>query len=565
MNKLIAIFTFLLLVTSCAQLKKKTPVEHDSTYIRTFHEGVRFKLNGQYPEAIDKLNSCVLQDELDDAVHFALAQIYLEQNNLEQAAIHTKRASEIDPKNQHYQSELAFMYIELERYDLAVVVFEKLLKQAPTNQSFYAGASACYAKMGNTKKGLDLLSRMENNMGSNPGISIEKFKLLVAANRDEEGIAILFAAKKKFEGEPMIIANLVDYYLQHKRYQEGFDLLKELVEADPNNGMALLMLGDMQMQSGDIKNGLQNLKSAVKAEGPSLDQKMNVLIALQGQEVMDPDMESLVKYMQSKYPKESKAHSIAGDYYFKVNQIVEAIESYKMAVKFNPNVYPIWNQILALEYQYQQFDSLSIDAEKCIEFFPTQPLAYFLFGAALNQKREFKKALTSLQSGIDFVLKDDDLKAEFLGQMGEAEFGLLLTKDALADYEKALSLAPKNTFVKNNYAYQLALNELDLIKAEKLIKETLELFPSEPRYLDTYGFILFQQGKYAEAKASLEKACNMNSYQDKSCVEHLGDALFMLGYKDEAMVQWLRAKELGSTNKSLNEKITQKKYAKPVF
>jgi hypothetical protein len=39
----------------------------------------------------------------------------------------------------------------------------------------------------------------------------------------------------------------------------------------------------------------------------------------------------------------------------------------------------------------------------------------------------------------------------------------------------------------------------------------------------------------------------------------------MLGKKDEALSYWLRAKELGSANKVLNEKITQKKYAKPVF
>ena len=97
---------------------------------------------------------------------------------------------------------------------------------------------------------------------------------------------------------------------------------------------------------------------------------MNILIALQGQAVMDPDMESLVLYMCKKYPKEAKAHSISGDYYFKVNQFVQAIESYKAAVTCDPNVYPIWNQILLLEYQFQQFDSLLVDAEKCIGFFP---------------------------------------------------------------------------------------------------------------------------------------------------------------------------------------------------
>ena len=404
-------------------------MEHDAAYIHSFHEGVRLKLNGQAQEAIDKFNACLVIDERDDAVHFALAQIYLNQENLDQAAFHTLKASEIDPKNEHYQSELAFMYVELKKFPDAIAVFEKLLKKTPNNTTYYAGVAECYAQLGDVKKGLELLTRMENNLGANPGIAIEKFKLLVSVKRDEEAITVLKNAKKKFAGEPMIIANLVDYYLQHKRFQEGFELLKELVAVDPNNGMALLMLGDMQMQSGDSKNGLQNLKAAIKSDGPSIDQKMNILIALQGQEIMDPDMESLVQYMCKKYPKEAKAHSISGDYYFKVNQFVQAIESYKAAVACDPNVYPIWNQILLLEYQFQQFDSLAIDADKCIGFFPTQALPYFVLGTALNQQRNFQQSLTTLQTGIDYVLKDADLKAEFYGQIGEAEFGLNHTKE----------------------------------------------------------------------------------------------------------------------------------------
>jgi tetratricopeptide (TPR) repeat protein len=549
---------------SCANLKKKQE-GHDAAYINSFHEGVRFKLNGQDQEAIDKFKACLVIDEKDDAAHFALAQIYLNQENLDQATFHTLKASDIDPKNEHYQSELAFMYVELKKFPEAISVFEKLLKKTPNNPTYYAGAAECYAQMGDVKKGLDLLIRMENNLGANPGIAIEKFKLLVSAKRDEEAITVLKNAKKKFAGEPMIIANLVDYYLQHKRFQEGFELLKELVSLDPNNGMALLMLGDMQMQSGDSKNGLQNLKAAIKSDGPSIDQKMNILMALQGQEVMDPDMESLVQHMCKKYPKDAKAYSISGDYYFKVNQFVQAIESYKVAVACDPNVYPIWNQILLLEYQFQQFDSLAIDAEKCIGFFPTQALPYFVLGTTLNQQRNFQQSLMTLQTGIEYVLKDEDLKAEFYGQIGEAEFGLNHTKEATSAYDKALSLSVKNTFVRNQYAYQLAFHELELGKATQIIDEVLAQFPDESRYLDTKGYILFQQGKYPEAKTFFDRACGSAEATDKLCTEHLGDVLFMLGKKDEAMSYWLRAKELGSANKMLNEKITQKKYAKPVF
>ena len=111
------------------------------------------------------------------------------------------------------------------------------------------------------------------------------------------------------------------------------------------------MLGDMEMQIGKEEEGFSHLKAAVKKEGISLDQKMEILISIQNIKMSDPDMESLVEYMVNRYPKEAKAHSIRGDFFFKANKLEEATRAYKKAVSCNPNLYPIWNQILLLEGQ----------------------------------------------------------------------------------------------------------------------------------------------------------------------------------------------------------------------
>lgn len=126
-----------------------------------------------------------------------------------------------------------------------------------------------------------------------------------------------------------------------------------------------------------------------------------------------------------------------------------------------------------------------------------------------------------------------------------------------------MKLSPKNSFVKNNFAYQLALHELDLEKANQIIDEVLSTLPNEARYLDTKGLILFQQGKYADAKTYFERACGTAKSNDKTCIEHLGDVLSMLGDMEGALSYWLKAKELGSANKMLNEKITQRSMQNP--
>jgi tetratricopeptide (TPR) repeat protein len=125
-------------------------------------------------------------------------------------------------------------------------------------------------------------------------------------------------------------------------------------------------------------------------------------------------------------------------------------------------------------------------------------------------------------------------------------------------------LESSNMLFKNNYAYRLALANTDLDKAERLIKQVLEKNPNESHFIDTYGYILFQQKKYEEALREFEKALALNQ-NDKHIIEHVGDAQFKVGKVNEALANWKKAKELGATNLKLNDKINSKQYYEPSY
>ncbi len=563
MRNIYWVFILILTLFSCHTAKEVKHV-HSSTFIKNFHEGVRLKLNNEVSVAIEKFNACLKEEEDDDASHFALAQLYLMKNDLQNAAIHTKKASEIDPKNQYYQTELAFMFQELQEYEKAAQIFDKLSKDNLQNPVYYYGSFENWAKAGKSDKALLTLNNLEKHIGSSPEISVKKFQLLLNSNKEKEGLEIILSAKKRFPDDASIIANLVDYYMQRKQYAAGMKMLQELVMADPNNGMALLMLGEMEMQNKDEISGLNHLKEAIRSEGITIDQKMEVLISIQNFIKSDPEMESLVNYMVTRYPKEAKSHSIRGDYFFKEDKLELARESYKNAVECDPNLYPIWNQILLLEYQNQWYDSLNVDSEKCLEYFPVQPLPYFLSGVAKVQKKQFSQAIARLQEGLDLILKDVALESEIYCQMGEAYFGLKDLENGKLYYEKSISKQPTSLFLKNNYAYRLALHNIELDKSEKLIDEVLEVAPGDARYMDTKGWILFMKGKYTLANEFFGKAY-LGLPNDKIIVEHLGDAAIKLGQKEKAVEFWQKAKELGSTNLNLDKKILNKAYYDPIY
>ena len=85
----------------------------------------------------------------------------------------------------------------------------------------------------------------------------------------------------------------------------------------------------------------------------------------------------------------------------------------------------------------------------------------------------------------------------------------------------------------------------------------LEKSPNEPAYLDTYAWVLYQIKDYENARKYMEKALLKTS--DATIVEHYGDVLFQLGNKQEALVQWKKAREGEGYSELLNKKISDKK------
>ena len=82
--------------------------------------------------------------------------------------------------------------------------------------------------------------------------------------------------------------------------------------------------------------------------------------------------------------------------------------------------------------------------------------------------------------------------------------------------------------------------------------------PNNKNYLDTYGWILFQRKKYAEAVKFLEAAAKGNS-KNANILEHFGDALYRTNKTEEAFAQWNLAKQAGGNSESLINKIKNKK------
>jgi tetratricopeptide (TPR) repeat protein len=569
-RNLTVIALFLIISSGCKVSKEKTPQNKgvsssDFPYIQQFHEGVRMKTRGQLNEAILAFEECTRLKENDDASYYALSQLYLMNGDPVRSQTCITKAAEIDPSNIWYTQELAYMYFKNGNFDESVRYFEKLLKNQPGNVEWLYSYAECLVKAGRIPDAIKALDRTEERMGIIPDLTIQKFRLYIQLKQEEKAVQEITKARKMHPNDGQLLGTLVDYYFQTGQNTKAIGMLEEMVKVDPENGRAQLALADVYRSQGKKKEAYNSLKMAFASDDLDIDTKMKILISInENPTPVDPEVLELLDLMITKYPSEAKSYSIKGDFMLRAGKNEEALNAFKTALVHDQNQYPIWNQVLIMEYEKNDYPALFEDSKTCLTLFPTAPMVFLLNGLSANQLDKHTEAIESLETGKELVINDVALESEFYGQLGEAYFGVKNLQKGRENYEKAIQTDPKSAAIKNNFAYRLAVSSFELELALTLIDEALTLRPENANFHDTKGFILFQQGKFNEALLSFQKA-DMLEPSNKIFVEHLGDGYAKLGDVSKAVDYWKKAKELGSKNKNIDKKIEKKQYFDPNY
>jgi len=130
-------------------------------------------------------------------------------------------------------------------------------------------------------------------------------------------------------------------------------------------------------------------------------------------------------------------------------------------------------------------------------------------------------------------------------------------------YDKSLEFNQYNPYVLNNYSYYLSQRKEKLALAETMAKEANNQVPDSPSFIDTYAWVLFLKGNFAEAEILLKKAISLSANPNGIILEHFGDVLFKLNKTEEAIISWEKAKETGEASQFIEEKILKKHYIEP--
>ncbi len=137
------------------------------------------------------------------------------------------------------------------------------------------------------------------------------------------------------------------------------------------------------------------------------------------------------------------------------------------------------------------------------------------------------------------LMYDLALMAEHLGRFEETERLL----------RRVMELKPHDPTAYNALGYSLADRGVQLDEARKLITRALEMRPGDPFITDSLGWLEFRENRPEVALPLLLQAYSQR--QDADIAAHIGEVLWSLGRKEEAMRYWQEGRQKDPTNKTL--------------
>ena len=529
-----------------------------------FVEALREKALGNPQKAIQYLSGCLEIDPNSAAAMYELATIHAENNDLTSAALLLEKALSVSPGNKWYNMMLAQVYQQTRRFNDAAAIYDKLLQKEPENLEFLYMKAALLSTTGKVDEAIDALNKLEAKVGINEQITLEKQQLYLQDGKVEKAFHEIERLIEFNPEEPKYYGLLADLYQNTGDTTNALKYYRKIQELDPNNGFVFFSLANFYLQAGDPERAFEETKKGFLSQEVDIQTKLQLYLMLTAnpaQPSLTPAQEEeLVNLLTEAHPDDYMVYTVRAESLLKQGKLAEARTEILNALEIEPNDYMLWERVLFIDNDLQEWDNLRSHSSKAMELFPNQPQVYFLNAIANVQLEKYGDAIAITDEGLMYVVDNKRMEGQFLMLKGESLYKMGKVQQAFEIFDKSIALDPDNYIALNNYAYYLSLTGKDLDKAERMSGKVIERFPDNSTYLDTYAWVLFKKGEYKLARFYMESALKYGGNENSTLLEHYGDILFKLQQADEALKYWQKAKELGEYSEVLERKISERKY-----
>jgi tetratricopeptide (TPR) repeat protein len=529
-----------------------------------FIEALKQKVVGNPQKAVLYLNSCLEIDPNSSAAMYELANMHVANNDLYSASKLLEKAITVNPQNKWFKILLTKIYQQNGKNAEAAELFDQLCKMEPENLEYLYLKADELAKAKKYDDAIKVLNELEKKTGINEQISSAKQEIYTEAGKIKEAYAEIQRLISSNPSDTRYIGLLADMYNDQGDKENALKYYRKIQEMEPDNGFVNFSLSNFYLEKGDTTQAIQYILKGFSNEKVDVDTKLQLYLLYTGENTkvkLKPDqVEEMITVLLKNNSGDFRIYTVYADYLIKNKRPKEAREQLLKVIGAGENDYSIWEQILYLDNELLDWQSLFNHGKTALERFPNQAQFYFLQAVGALQLNKLTDAISIADEGLNYVIDNKPLQGQFVFLKGEAKYKLRQLPESFKLFDEAIDLDPENYIALNNYSYYLSLAEQNLEKAERMSGKVVEKFPDNATYLDTYAWVLFKKKDYSLAKFYMETALSHSEDESSTLIEHYGDILFMLGNTEEALKNWNKAVGMGSESKSLKKKIEEKKY-----
>lgn len=528
-----------------------------------FIQAASEEAQGNFDRALSLLKKCENIDAENSAVQYELSRLYAFHTEYTDAVNHGERAIELDQSNYWYKIHLADLYKKLSRFEEASELYKSIVESNP-NEENLSGYATNLIHAGKYKDAINVLKRLEDKVGDDPQLTHQIYQLYMEIGDEKSAMKVLQEAAVAHPDDIMFQGLLANGYENTGDVNKTIETYEGMLKLDPQNARIHVALYELYKYKGNSSKANEHLMHVFESGEMNIDDKMQVLFDLyeetelnvSGRKEVYPLLDNLVEM----HPDDPKGYSIYGDFLIRDEKEKEARDMFAKALEFEAEKFIIWNQVMYLDMQLNDYESLYKHSEEALSLFPNQPGIYYFNGLSLYKKKDYASAIDILESGKALIIDDEQLKKEFCTTLGDAYHANGDNANAYSNYDCSLAIFPDNTYVLNNYAYYLSLDGTMLDKAEAMAVKAVANAPTQSSYIDTYAWVLFKKKEYEKALNTINNAIENANGKKGVYYEHKGDILFHLDRLDEAVEMWEKAKEDEGASDLIDDKIKTKKY-----
>ena len=302
----------------------------------------------KYSDVISTLNRLEKRLGKNEQLSMEKFRIYLQMKDDKKAFQEIESLVQEYPMDMRYQVILGDVYLQNGKKQEAYDAYQKVLAVEPDNPMALFSMASYYEQTGQKELYQQQLDTLLLNKKVTSDTKISVMRQVIVENeqssaKDSTQVIALFDRMMKQDiDDPQIPMLYAQYLLSKSMEAEAVPVLEQVVDLDPTNKAARLMLISAAIKNEDYKQIIKVCEPGIEATPDALDFYYYLAIAYHQAEQPDSVLSVCTKALErvtTDTRKEivSNFYSIMGEIYNTKKQMKEAYAAYDSALVYNPS------------------------------------------------------------------------------------------------------------------------------------------------------------------------------------------------------------------------------------